>query len=73
MVKKIIFSIFISFIIAFTIFLGIIQIPEKNQEVIGQSNYLEIQEKFLKLMKKKYSFWVQVIFRHSTQLKSIQK
>ena len=46
MVKKIIFSIFISFIIAFTIFLGIIQIPEKNQEIIGQSNYLEIQEKF---------------------------
>jgi hypothetical protein len=46
MVKKIIFSVFVSFIIAFIIFLGIMQIPEKNQEIIGQSNYLEIQEKF---------------------------
>lgn len=47
MVKKIIFSVFASFVIAFTVFLGIMYIPEKNQEeVIGQSNYVEIQKKF---------------------------
>jgi len=47
MVKKIILSIFVSLIIAFIIFLGIMHIPEKNQgEVIGQSNYIEIQKKF---------------------------
>jgi len=47
MVKKIIFSIFVSFVIAFTVFLGIMYIPEKNhEEAIGQSNYVEIQEKF---------------------------
>jgi len=47
MTKKIIFSIFSSFVIAFTIFIGIMNIPEKDQEeIIGQLNYLEIQEKF---------------------------
>jgi len=45
--KRIILSIFASLIIAFIIFLGIMHIPEKNHgEVIGQANYIEIQEKF---------------------------
>ena len=47
MVKKIIISIFASIIIAFTIFLMIMNIPEKNQdEIIGEINYKEIQKKF---------------------------
>ena len=76
MVKKIIFSIFLSLIIAFTVFLGIMYIPEKNQEeVIGQSNYVEIQKKFFlkdfEINEKKYSFLVQVILKHLTQLKLI--
>ena len=47
MVKKIICSIFASMIIAFTIFLIIMNIPEKNHDesIIG-INYNEIQEKF---------------------------
>jgi len=46
MVKKIIFSIFTSLIISLTVFLGIMLIPEKNQEGIGQLDYVEIQEEF---------------------------
>lgn len=47
MVKKIIGSVCISAIIAFTIFLIIMNIPGKNQEeIIGELNYQEIQEKF---------------------------
>jgi hypothetical protein len=47
MVKKIIVSIFVSVIIAFTIFLIIMNIPEKNQnEIIGEINYKEIQKNF---------------------------
>ena len=47
MAKKIIGSIFASIIIAFTIFLIIMNIPEKNQdEIIGEINYKEIQENF---------------------------
>ena len=47
MAKKIIGSIFTSVIIAFTIFLIIMNIPEKNQdEIIGEINYKEIQENF---------------------------
>ena len=47
MAKKIICSIFASMIIAFTIFLIIMNIPEKNHDesIIG-INYNEIQEKF---------------------------
>ena len=47
MVKKIICSIFASVIIAFTIFLIIMNIPEKNHdELVIVTNYKEIQEKF---------------------------
>ena len=47
MAKKIIGSIFASVIIAFIIFLIIMNIPEKNQdEIIGEINYKEIQENF---------------------------
>ena len=47
MVKKIICSIFASVIIAFTIFLIVMNIPEKNHdELIIGGNYKEIQEKF---------------------------
>ncbi len=47
MVKKIICSIFASVIIAFIIFLVIMNIPEKNHdELIIATNYKEIQEKF---------------------------
>ena len=47
MVKKIICSIFASIIIAFTVFLIIMNIPEKNHdELIVGINHKEIQEKF---------------------------
>lgn len=47
MVKKIIFSIFASLIIAFTVFLGIMYIPEKEQgNVIGRIDYIKIQDEF---------------------------
>ncbi len=46
MAKKIIFSIFTSLIIAFSIFLGVMLIPEKNQEILGQLDYEKIQEEF---------------------------
>jgi hypothetical protein len=47
MVKKIIGSISLSVIISFTIFLVVLNIPEKNQdEIIGDTNYNEIQENF---------------------------
>ena len=47
MVKKIIFSIFTSIIIAFIIFVVIMNIPEENKNnIIGEINYKEIQEDF---------------------------
>ena len=47
MVKKIICSVFASVIIGFTIFLVIMNIPEKNHdELVIVTNYKEIQEKF---------------------------
>ncbi len=47
MVKKTIFSVVASLIIAFTVFLVIMNIPEKDQEdVIGQLDYIRIQEEF---------------------------
>ena len=47
MVKKIIGSISLSVIISVTIFLIILNIPEKNQdEIIGEINYNKIQENF---------------------------
>ncbi len=47
MVKKIIFSVIASLIIAFTVFLAVMNIPEKDQEdVIGQLDYERIQEEF---------------------------
>ena len=47
MVKNIIGSIFITVIIAVTIFLIIMNIPQENQnQIIGEMNYKEIQENF---------------------------
>jgi len=47
MVKKIIFSVAASLVIAFVVFLAIMNIPEKDQEVIiGQLDYVRIQEEF---------------------------
>ncbi len=47
MVKKIIFSVIASLIIAFTVFLAVMNIPEKDQEgIIGQLDYERIQEEF---------------------------
>ncbi len=47
MVKKIVISIFISIIIACTVFLGVMHIPVKTGgDVIGQLDYEKIQEEF---------------------------
>ncbi len=47
MVKKTIFSVVVSLVIAFTVFLAVMNIPEKDQEgIIGQLDYERIQEEF---------------------------